>query len=54
MPDKLHQLESLVFLDNTEEWVRLRGIRNSFANDYPQDDQLKAAYLLQAINASIA
>lgn len=28
-----------------------RAIRNRFAHDYPEDDELKAAYLNQAIEA---
>ena len=51
MLDKLHRLEKLGYLDSMEQWHTLRSVRNSFAHDYPQDDDLKVAYLNQAIDA---
>jgi phytoene dehydrogenase-like protein len=53
MLDKLNRLEQLGFLDKASDWSVLRAIRNQFAHDYPQDEQLKAAYLNEAI-ASVA
>ncbi len=51
MLDKLHRLEKLGYLDSMEQWHIIRSVRNSFAHDYPQDDDLKVAYLNQAIDA---
>jgi hypothetical protein len=50
MLDKLHRLEKLGYLSTVSEWQSLRVIRNQFSHDYPQDDELKASYLNQAVN----
>ena len=49
MLDKLHRLEKLGYLTQADDWQALRTIRNRFAHDYPEDDQLKAAYLNESI-----
>lgn len=51
MLDKLNRLEKLGYLQSIEEWNTLRAIRNHFAHDYPEDDELKAAYLNEAVAA---
>jgi hypothetical protein len=48
MLDRLHRLEQLGLLPSAEDWQRLRVIRNRFAHDYPEDDELKAAMLNEA------
>ena len=37
MIDVLHKLESLSILESTEQWERLREIRNILAHEYPFD-----------------
>jgi len=37
MIDVLHKLEALNILESTEEWERLREIRNILAHEYPFD-----------------
>lgn len=51
MIDKLQRLEQLGFLEQASDWGVLRAIRNQFAHDYPFDENLKAAYLHQAIES---
>jgi hypothetical protein len=51
MLDKLHRLEKLGYSESLEHWHTLRSIRNSFAHYYPQDEDLKVAYLNQAVEA---
>ncbi len=51
MLDKLHRLEQLGMLPSTGDWQRLRAVRNRFAHDYPEDDELKAALLNEAAEA---
>lgn len=45
MLDKLHRLEKLGYLSSVQSWQNWRAIRNSFAQDYPEDNALKAGYL---------
>ena len=51
MIDKLHSLGKLGYLPKLDDWQSLRVIRNRFADDDPEDDALKAAYLNEAISA---
>jgi hypothetical protein len=51
MIDKLHRLGKLGYLPKLDDWQSLRVIRNRFADDDPEDDALKAAYLNEAISA---
>ena len=37
MIDVLHLLEKLALLENTEDWDRLREIRNALSHEYPLD-----------------
>jgi hypothetical protein len=48
MLDKLHRLEQLGMLPSAQDWQRLRAVRNRFAHDYPEDDDLKAELLNEA------
>jgi hypothetical protein len=45
MIDKLNRLEKLGFLQSSEQWQRLRAIRNRFSHDYPDDPDKNAALL---------
>ncbi|MGQ0708570.1 MAG: hypothetical protein ACT4NV_02355 [Rhodoferax sp.] len=49
MVDRLHRLEQLGFLPDSEQWQTLRVLRNRLTHDYPDDDQLKAASLNEAV-----
>ena len=52
MVNQLHRLESLSYQSSVEDLNVLRAIRNTFAHDYPQDDEaLKAAYMNKAVAA---
>lgn len=51
MLDKINRLEQLGLLTNASDWNALHIIRNQFSHDYPQDEEIKAAYLNQAIAA---
>ena len=51
MINKLHRLGKLGYLPKLDDWQSLRVIRNRFADDDPEDDALKAAYLSEAISA---
>lgn len=37
MLDKLHRLEKLGYIENSEQWQTLRILRNRFAHEYPDD-----------------
>jgi hypothetical protein len=45
MLDKLNRLEKMGVLPSVQRWQELREIRNRFAHDYPEDDEMKAAVL---------
>jgi hypothetical protein len=45
MLDKLNRLEKIGVLPSVRRWQELREIRNRFAHDYPEDDDMKAAVL---------
>lgn len=45
MLDKLNRLEKMGVLPSVQRWQELREIRNRFAHDYPEDDEMKAVVL---------
>lgn len=45
MMDKLNKLEKLGVLPGVQRWQELREIRNKFAHDYPEGDEMKAVVL---------
>ena len=45
MLDKLNKLEKLGVLPSVQRWQKIREIRNKFAHDYPEGDEMKAAVL---------
>ena len=49
MIDKIERLHRLGLAPTADVWQRLRGARNQFAHDYPQDAALRAAYLNEAV-----
>lgn len=51
MLGKLNRLEKLGYLSSVEQWNVLRAIRNRFAQDYAQDEAMRAAYLNEAVEA---
>lgn len=51
MLDKLHRLEKLGYLEESEQWRALRMLRNRFAHEYPDDPDKNAAILMLAIEA---
>lgn len=38
--DKLHKLEKLGYLENTNWWLSIREARNQIAHDYPSNDDI--------------
>jgi hypothetical protein len=52
MLDKLNRLEQLGYLEQAEEWPRLRAIRNQFAHEYPDEPERNASVLNMAFEAS--
>ena len=51
MLDKLHRLEKLGYLEESEQWQSLRMLRNRFAHEYPDDPDKNAALLMLAIES---
>ena len=45
MLDKLNRLEKIGILPSVQRWQELREIRNKFAHDYPEGDEMKAVVL---------
>jgi len=45
MLDKLNRLEKMGILPSVQRWQQLREIRNKFAHDYPEGDEMKAVIL---------
>lgn len=45
MLDKLNRLEKMGILPSVQRWQQLREIRNKFAHDYPEGDDMKAVVL---------
>ncbi len=50
--DKLARLEKIGVIASADEWIRLRELRNAFAQDYPDDPAVQAAILNRAIEAA--
>ncbi len=50
--DLLNKLEKLEILESVEFWSELRKIRNSIAHEYPDNPELMAENLNQAVQAS--
>ncbi len=51
MLDKLNKLEKLGVLPSVQRWQKIREIRNKFAYDYPEGDEMKAAVLNAACSS---
>lgn len=51
MLDKLHRLEKLGYLEESEQWQSLRMLRNRFAHEYPDAPDKNAALLMLAIES---
>ncbi|HAA44973.1 MAG TPA: hypothetical protein DCE28_05660 [Halomonas sp.] len=51
MLDKLHRLEKLGYIEDSEQWQALRMLRNRFAHEYPDDPDKNAAILMLAIES---
>ncbi|SES04011.1 hypothetical protein SAMN04487958_10644 [Vreelandella subterranea] len=51
MLDKLHRLEKLGYIEDSEQWQALRILRNRFAHEYPDDPDKNAAILTLAIDS---
>jgi hypothetical protein len=47
--DKLNHLEKLGAIPSADQWLLMREIRNAFSHDYPDDPDLQAAVLNQAV-----
>ncbi len=47
--DKLNHLEKLGAIPSADQWLFMREIRNAFSHDYPDDPELLAAVLNQAV-----
>jgi uncharacterized protein with HEPN domain len=45
MLDKLNRLEKMGILPSVQRWQELREIRNKFAHDYSEGDDMKAVVL---------
>lgn len=46
--DKIHKLEKLNIVDNADDWMMMRQVRNHLSHEYPDQPQLTAEYLNQA------
>ena len=47
--DKLNRLEKIGAIPSTEQWLRLREMRNQLAYDYPDDPEIQASLLNKAL-----
>jgi hypothetical protein len=54
MLDKLHRLEKLGYIEDSEQWQALRMLRNRFAHEYPDDPDKNAAILMLAIESVLS
>ncbi|MCL5427350.1 MAG: hypothetical protein M1154_17330 [Gammaproteobacteria bacterium] len=54
MLDKLHRLEKLGYIEDSEQWQALRILRNRFAHEYPDDPDKNAAILVLAIESVLS
>jgi hypothetical protein len=50
--DKLHHLEKLRLLSSAKWWLKLRDLRNHLSHEYPDQPQLMADNVNQAVAAS--
>lgn len=50
--DKLYKLEKLNILQDAKRWQDVRGVRNHISHEYPENPELTARYLNEAIEAS--
>lgn len=50
--DKLNRLEKIGAIESADDWLNLREVRNTFAHDYPQDPEERAALLNHAFDAA--
>jgi hypothetical protein len=50
MIDRLNRLEKLGYLE-VDDWLRWRGTRNWLAHEYPEQDALRFAAILAAVEA---
>ncbi len=48
--DRLNRLEKLGVLDNAENWMKLRQIRNHLSHEYPDQPEITAEYLNDAFD----
>ncbi|MCH8538856.1 MAG: hypothetical protein LAT66_13925 [Alkalimonas sp.] len=48
--DKLHRLEKIGALSSSNQWLKLREMRNQFAHDYPDDPEIQASLLSKAFD----
>lgn len=51
--DKINKLEKIGAISSASKWLELRGLRNSFAHDYPSDVTLNVQTLNQALVESV-
>ncbi len=42
MLDKLHRLEKLGVIQDTDRWLNLRELRNEFTHEYPEEDLIRS------------
>lgn len=52
--DKLNRLEKIGAISDASKWLELRGLRNSFAHDYPSDIVLNVQTLNQTFLESLS
>lgn len=50
--DKLHRLEKLGCIPDSNKWLTLRTIRNSLSHEYPEHPDLHALFLNQALEST--
>ena len=48
--DRLNRLEKLGVLDEAENWMKMRQIRNHLSHEYPDQPEIMAEYLNDAFN----
>ena len=48
--DQLNRLEKIGAIPSSEQWLRLREMRNQFAHDYPEDPQIQSSLLNKALD----
>ena len=48
--DRLNRLEKFGVLDEAENWMKMRQIRNHLSHEYPDQPEIMAEYLNDAFN----